>query len=159
MNKSMISLLCCIMMGALVYAQPPGPMGERFQHQMERLDRYKKIRMVEALNLDDETGLKLVTRYNKHRERMRELESERSVLIDKLDEQVRSNANDGDLQKSFNDFFDVEKKTSEARKKFLEELKEIFTNKQIAEFIVFERDFMKDLRKAAREVQKERQEK
>ena len=155
----MIVLIYSVLMSTVLYAQPTGPMGERFRPQMERLERYKKIRMVEAMNLDEETGVKLVSRYNKHRERMQELESERSLLIDKLDEQARSNANDKDLQRSFNEFFEVDRKISEARKRFLEELKEIFTHKQVAEFIVFERDFMKDLRKAAREVQKERRQK
>ena len=157
--KYFLSLFFCIAITAFVSAQPPEGAGGRFQHPMERLESFKKIRMIEALRLDEETGLKLVKRYNKHRSEVKDLEQERSNLIDKLDSQVRSNASDGDLQKSFNEFYEIEKKITDAREKYLNELKEIFTNKQIAEYMVFERNFMKDLRNMVKDVQKERQRK
>lgn len=154
-------LLCImtVLFITLCAAQPGEMMGERPHRQMERLDRYKKIRMVEALKLDDETGLKLVSRYNKHRERVKELEEERSKVIDKLYSQIQSNASEAELQKTFSEYFEIERKTLDSRKKFLDELKEIFTAKQIAEYIVFEREFMRDLRNVVRDVQKERQRK
>ncbi|MFA5832265.1 MAG: hypothetical protein WDA22_02205 [Bacteroidota bacterium] len=151
--------LTYIVASLTMFAQPPDAMGGHFQRPMERLESFKKIRMIEALKLDEETGLKLVGRYNKHRESVKELEEDRTKIIEKLDEQVRSNATDSDLQKSFNEFFEIEKKISDARKKYLEGLKEIFTNKQIAEYMIFERNFMKDLRKVVKDVQKERRQK
>ena len=157
--KIFLAFLLCITIPGFMSAQPPEGPGGRFQRPMERLESFKKIRMIEALQLDEETGLKLVKRYNNHRTSVKELEQDRSNLIDKLDSQVRSNASDGDLQKSFNEFFEIEKKITEAREKYLNELKEIFTNKQIAEYMVFERNFMKDLRNVVKDVQKERQRK
>ncbi len=151
--------LLLFMMPIMVFAQPPEGMGGRFQRPMERLESYKKIRMIEALKLDEETGLKLVKRYNKHRETIKDLEGDRANLIDKLESQLSANASDADLQKTFNEFFEMEKKIGEARKKYIEELKEIFTNKQIAEYMIFERNFMKDLRNVVKDVQKERQHK
>lgn len=152
-----ILVMSIVFLSATISAQPPEPKGGRFQRPMERLESLKKIRMIEALKLDEQTGLKLVTRYNKHRESVKALEDDRAALMDKLETQVQSNANDADLQKSFNDFFEIEKKITEARKKYLEELKEIFTNQQIAEYMIFERNFMKDLRNIVKDVQKERQ--
>ncbi len=140
----------------LVNAQPNEMMRGRFQRPMERLEQYKKIRMIEALKLDEETGLKLVGRYNKHRENVKQLEENRSALIEKLEAQLKSNAADNELQKSFNEFYEIEKKIGESRKKFLEDLKEIFTNKQIAEYMIFERNFMTDLRNTVKDIQKER---
>ena len=149
-------LWCIVLIAVTVFAQPPGGLGGRFERPPERLESYKKVRMIEVLKLDEETGIKLVSRYNKHRESVKALEDDRADLIDKLESQVRSKANDSELQKSFNEFFDIEKKITDARKKYIEELKEIFSNKQIAEYMIFERNFFKDLRDVVKDVQKER---
>ena len=157
--KYLLSAFICLTVPLFLFAQPPVGAGGKFQRPMERLESFKKIRMIEALQLDEETGLKLVKRYNTHRALVKDLEQERSNLIDKLDSQSNSNAGDVELQKSFNEFFEIEKKITAAREKYLNELKEILTNKQIAEYMVFERNFMKDLRNVVRDVQKERQRK
>ncbi|MFZ4619020.1 MAG: hypothetical protein ACOYNS_00565 [Bacteroidota bacterium] len=152
-----LSVCFMIIVGViLVSAQPNEMKGGRFQRPMERLEQYKKIRMIEALKLDEETGLKLVGRYNKHRENVKQLEENRAALVEKLEAQLKSNAADSELQRSFNEFYEIEKKIGESRKKFLEDLKEIFTNKQIAEYMVFERNFMTDLRNTVKDIQKER---
>jgi hypothetical protein len=157
MRASVILMICGIILTASVMAQPREEMKMRSGRPMERLDRYKKIRMVETLNLDEETGIKLVSRYGKHRERMKELDSDRSALADKLESLTKNNASDAEYQRIFAEFHDLEKKSIETRKKFLEDLKEILSNKQIAEYMLFERDFMKDVRNVVKDVQKERQ--
>lgn len=154
MRKPIIAFVLAVITAGLLQAQPPEGMGNR--RPMERLERFKKIRMVEALNLDEETGVKLVSRYSKHRERMKELESERSGVVEALEELVRSNAGDGEYQKQFAELIETEKKIADARKRFMDELKEVLTTKQIAQYIIFERDFMKDVRNVAKEVQRER---
>jgi len=138
-------------------AQPREEMKGRFGRPMERLDRYKKIRMVEALNLDETTGIKLVNRYSKHREQMKDLDTDRAQLVEKLETLSQTNTGDAEYQKVFTELYELEKKFAEARKKYLEELKEILSNKQIAEYVIFERDFMKDVRNVVKDVQKERQ--
>ncbi len=154
MRKSVIAFVLAVLTAGLLQAQPPEGMGNR--RPMERLERFKKIRMVEALNLDEETGVKLVNRYSKHRDRMKELENERMEVVEKLEEQVRSNAGEGEYQRYFTELFETEKKIADVRKRFMDELKEVLTTKQIAQYIIFERDFMKDVRSAAKEVQRER---
>ncbi len=129
------------------------PMGKR---PMERLESYKKVRMLETLKLDEDKGLKLVNRYNQHREGVRDLEEERKEILDKLEAKVTDNASDAEIQKSFNDLIEIEKKMFNAREKYLNELKEILTTKQVAEYLLFERSFARDVRDIMREGQKER---
>lgn len=159
MKVFFISLVVASFCSIPVIAQPPGQMGPRNQHAVERLERYKKVRMLEALHLDEETGLKLVARYNRNRTMIKEFETDRSTLIDKLNTQVRTNADEKEFQKTFDALIETENMISESRKKYLDELKEIFTNKQIAEYMIFERDFMHDLRGIVKDVQRERQRK
>ncbi len=125
----------------------------------ERIESYKKVRMIEALALSEETGIKLVARYTAHREAVRKLEEERGERMDTIDDLVQSNASDAELQKSIAQIAEIEARILEMRKKYIESLKEILTVKQIAEYILFERNFMKDLRNVVRDVQKERSKK
>lgn len=151
--KMVVSVLVGIV---IVTAQSPEGFGEGKRRPSERLESYKKVRMIETLKLDEETGLKLINRYNEHRKIVKQLENDRGDVMDKLESQVQSSIVDADLQKSFNELFEIERKIMESRKKYLENLKEIFTTKQIAEYIIFERNFMKDLRNVVNDVQKQR---
>ncbi len=137
-------------------AQPPEGFGEGKKRPSERLERYKKLQMIEVLKLDEETGLKLISRYNNHRKSIQQLEKERGELMDKIESQVQSSVADGEYQKSFNELIDIERKITETRKKYMESLKEIFSTKQIAEYLIFERNFMKDLRNVVNDIQKQR---
>ncbi len=150
----MILFLVCFVMTCI--AQPPEGFGEGKKRSSERLERYKKLQMIEVLKLDEETGLKLISRYNNHRKNIQQLEKERGELMDKLESQIQSSVADVEYQKSFGELIDIERKITETRKKYMESLKEIFSNKQIAEYLIFERNFMKDLRNVINDVQKQR---
>ncbi|MBI2428815.1 MAG: hypothetical protein HYV29_08480 [Ignavibacteriales bacterium] len=149
-------ILLFIICSVTVFGQMRGQMGKR---PLERLESFKKVRMLEALKLEEEKGLKLVTRYNQHRESVRSLEEERKGIIDKLEEKVNDGASESEFQKSFNDLIEIEKKILDAKTKYLTELKDILTTKQIAEYLIFERSFARDIRDIMREGQKERSKK
>ena len=122
----------------------------------DRIESYKKVRMMEALKLDEDQSVKFVRRYKKHRDTVHEFEKERSALVNKLDEQAQSDAKDPEFDETVNNLLELDKKISGERIQFLGEIKEVLSRKQIAEYIVFERDFAKELRRAIRDVQKER---
>jgi hypothetical protein len=122
----------------------------------DRIESYKKVRMLEALKLDEEQSVKFVTRYTKHQEVMRGFEKERNELIDKLDTLSHSDGNEGEYDGIYSDLLDIDKRISGERQKFMSELKEVLSHKQIAQYIVFERNFVQELRQAVRDVQRER---
>ena len=153
--RALYTMLVLMMITVIAAAQNPEMMGGR-QKMMDRVEHFKKIRMLEAMKLDEETGLKLVSRYTKHRENVKQLEEARTGVVEHLESQLRSGASDVELQKQFNDFYEADRKITDARKKYLEDLKEILTAKQIAQYIVFEKNFMSEVRDLVRDVQKER---
>lgn len=153
MKKILLVFLVCTI---AAIAQIRGPFGQR---PMERLESYKKVRMLETLKLEEETGLKLMSRYDKHRQTIRTLEEERRQVIDKLEAKVNAGASDSEFQKSFSELLDIEKKILESRTKYISDLKEILTAKQLAEYLIFERNFARDIRDIMRENQKERMKK
>ena len=138
------------------HAQPRRYERPNDESARDRIESYKKVRMLEVLKLDEEQSAKFVTRYNKHQETMRGFEKERNGLVDKLDGEVQAKASDAEFDETFNVLIDLDKKISGQRLQFLTELKEVLSNKQIAEYIVFERNFVRELRQAIRDVQKDR---
>jgi hypothetical protein len=147
--------VCIMLVTGSVLAQPGS--GDRSQRPAyDRIESYKKVRMLESLKLGEDQSAKFLTRYDRHSEAMHGFEKERNGLVDKLDEQSKANAGDDDYNQTFNLLLDTDKKISEERLHFLTELKEVLSNKQIAQYIVFERNFAQELRQAARDLQRER---
>lgn len=122
----------------------------------DRIESYKKVRMLEVLKLGEDQSIKFVSRYKKHQDTMHEFEKERNALVNKLDEQAHSDVKDAEYDQTFSGLLELDKKISGERFHFLDEIKEILSYKQIAEYIVFERNFAKELRQAIRDVQRER---
>lgn len=122
----------------------------------ERLEQYKKIRMMEALRLDEETSLRFFARYNKHQEQLRSIGMKRDSLIDELEAYRRRNSSDADYEKVFKSLVNLGHDGVKERERFLSELKSILSTKQIAEYLIFERRFYQNLRELMREMQQER---
>ena len=132
------------------------PRGGNWGPWPDRIESYKKVRMLEALKLDEEHSVKFVTRYDKHQEILHAYDKSRNDLIDKLDSLARLNAADDAFDEVYAGLLGIDKKIADERQNFLDEMKEILSNKQIAEYIVFERNFIRELRQAVRDVQRDR---
>jgi hypothetical protein len=152
MKRILYFLLCSTLPFSFLFSQPDHSQ----RPAMERIESYKKVRLIEYMKLDETQSIKLFARYTKHRDAMKGIEKKRSDLIEKLDGQIKANTADGEYEQTFTELFDLEKEVSEARHNFMGELKQIFTDKQIAEYLIFERNFAKELRDAARDVQQEK---
>ena len=122
----------------------------------ERVEAFKKIRLMEALKLDEQTSIRFFSRYNKHQDEMKNLGEERNGLIDQLQALGKSKAGDADYEKVIQDLSALELRILDSRKKFIGDLKEIFSVRQVADYIVFERNFNQNLRDLMREMTQER---
>ena len=122
----------------------------------ERITHYKKIRLMEAVKMNEETSIRFFSRYNTHEENIRTIGKERNELIDRLQDLNTSKADDAEIESVIKDIKMTEEKILEERVKFIDGLKDILSLKQISEFIVFERNFNKNLRELMRDVAKDR---
>jgi|WetSurMetagenome_2_1015567.scaffolds.fasta_scaffold357707_2 hypothetical protein len=122
----------------------------------ERIAQYKKMRLLEVISMSEEISVRFFARYNKHEENIRALEMERNKLIDRLQKLSKSNSNDADLENLITDIRMSEEKLLEERTKFIQELRDILTLKQLSQYIVFERNFNKNLRELMRDVARDR---
>jgi len=122
----------------------------------ERIAQYKKLRLMEVVQMNEETSIRFFARYNKHEENIRTLGMERNELIDQLQKLSKSNSKDAALENVIKEIGMSEEKVLEERAKFIEELREILSVKQLSQFIVFERNFNKNLRELMRDVARDR---
>ena len=122
----------------------------------ERIAQYKKVRLMEVVTMNEETSVRFFARYNKHEENIRAIGMERNELIDQLQKLSKSNSSDAAMENIIKDIGMSEEKVLEERTKFIGELRDILSLKQLSQFIVFERNFNKNLRELIRDVARDR---
>jgi Spy/CpxP family protein refolding chaperone len=155
MNKFLSFALVALLLPSFL-ANAQSRRNEAQRPASERIESFKKVRMMEAMKLDENQSVKLFARYNDHQDQMKSLERESNELFDKLESQIRSNASEGEYQQTIGELRSYEKKRTEERQRYFNELKDVLTPKQLAEYMVFERNFARDLREAVRDVKIDR---
>jgi hypothetical protein len=124
----------------------------------QRVEQFKKLRMIEALKLDEETSVRFFAKYSKHEQAVRDINKQRDELIDHLQELRKSNTGDDGMEKIFSDLTVLDSKQAEERVRFLGDVKTVLSTQQIADFIVFERNFARNVRMLMQEMAQERRE-
>jgi hypothetical protein len=126
---------------------PPAP---------HKVEQYKKMRLIEEMRLDEETSIRFFTRYNKQMDEIKEIQRQRNMLMKQLKELNQANTNSNEIETAIKNYVKLEGQIAEVRAKFIEGLKEIFTTKQIAEYLIFEQKFNQNLREVLRDLTRER---
>ncbi len=136
------------------YAQPPGPpAGGR---PFERIEQWKKVRLIEVLDMKEEQSARFFARLNEHETQRRELRKEKGDVLDRLDRLVRNHAESSELEKVIPEVLAVDDKIHDEQNKFYLSLGDILTVDQRAKLLIFDRQFEKELRDAMREAQRRR---
>ena len=111
---------------------------------------------MESLKMDEETSIRFFVRYDKYIEALHSVQKDHNALIDKLQELTKSNASNADIEQAIKDVGMSEEKIAETRSNFLDELKGVLSVKQIAEYVIFERNFNRNLRDIMQDIAKGR---
>jgi hypothetical protein len=125
----------------------------------ERVEQFKKIRIMEVLGLDEQTSIKFFARYNKNLEVMKDLRQKQVQALARVQTMKKGKASDNDYAGVIGELRSLEDQVSQTKSKYIDDLKDVLTNKQLAEYLVFELRFQQNLRDLVRDVQqKNRQE-
>jgi hypothetical protein len=137
-----------IAMVAVSWAQPlGGPPGRG----VERIEQWKKIRMIEMLDLKEDVSVRFFARLNEHEKEKRELRKARGEVMDRLERLIRVNAPPAEFEKAFADLADADARLGFADREFFNGLADILTIEQRAKMVLFERRFEGELKEAMRE--------
>jgi Spy/CpxP family protein refolding chaperone len=154
-RKLCIPFLAMIAIPVAASAQdnPPPPQGRG----LERVEQYKKIRLMEVLNLDEQNSIKFFARYNKHQALLRDLRKQQVQVLGDVQALRKDKAADDAYDKVVDELLVLENKVTDAKAKYIDELKQVLTSKQLAEYLVFETRFQQNLRDLVRDIPRTRQ--
>jgi hypothetical protein len=135
-----------------LYAQPGPPMDGRGR---ERIERFRRMRLIELLDLKEEQSVRFIARYNEFENNRRDLNKQRDEILDKIERLVRNNAEEKEIEKIFLEVEAISRKLGEERLKFFNSLSDLLSVQQRAKLLLFERRFETELRDAVRQRMKE----
>lgn len=115
----------------------------------EKFEELEKIKLIETLQMDEETTLRFFSRQSEHKNEQREIMDEIKQDIDDLDAMLKSGrpVTTEELKKKISDINDLELKLDQNRVAFINSLSDILSYEQIAQLIIFERTFRNEVRK------------
>jgi len=145
--KNFIVLLIFISLSFVSFGQPYTGRHEGRKH-FEKIEQLERLKLLEVLNLDEETSVRFFSRRNDFKEAHRKLLDQRDSLMHEIEEAIEDNDENYDYKSKRNEVMVIEDKLIEQRKNFLNSLTDILTEEQIAKVIVFEAKFMREIRES-----------
>ncbi|MCW8849262.1 MAG: hypothetical protein OQJ81_04720 [Melioribacteraceae bacterium] len=112
----------------------------------KRFEELEKIKLIETLNLKEDIVVKFFARRNKLKNEIAELHDEKEKAIGRLEELIENNNSEMDYAPLLKRISENETKLFEIKRKFISSLSDLLTQEQIAKFVVFERNFRKDVK-------------
>ena len=145
MYKLIITLLAIILLTSISF---PQKMDERGMKHRGKLEQLEKIKLIEALDLDEETSIRFFSRRNESRKEIQELEIRTDDIISELEKSFNNgDKSKDDLQKRLtSDLLKTRESIETKRNQFINSLNDILTTEQIAKLIVFEKKFRDEIR-------------
>jgi hypothetical protein len=142
MKSKLLFLFVLILIGNL-FAQR----WEMRENQRKRIEELKKVKLIEALDLSEDESTKFFALYNEHQKKVRAIQKERDDVLDQLEKLTKSEAKFQskkfeELQKRL---FELEQELFRNRQEFIISLNNVLSPYKIAKFLVFEREFMREL--------------
>ena len=150
--RMLLVLLPLVLSLSTMSAQP----FEREGPPFERIERFKKVRLIEMLDMKEEQSVRFLARLNEHDNVKKELVKAKMDLLDKIERLVRNHADEKEFEKLFPDVTAASRRILEEDEKFFVSISDILTTEQRGKYLLFERHFEQELREAMKEVQKRR---
>ncbi|MBI4810160.1 MAG: hypothetical protein HY800_01695 [Ignavibacteriales bacterium] len=125
----------------------------------ERLEKFRKMRLIEVLKLNEEEAIRFFAKQRVHEDKTHELMQKRNDLLDEIEKNIREKGNPTELVKLSDAAINIDKDIFAERLRLHDELRKLLTPEQFGKFIVFERDFGRQIRDAMQEMMQDKQEK
>ena len=118
---------------------------------LQKIDQYEKANLIDALQMDEKTSITFFTKRRDFKEKQRITTEQISSQIEELRVILDSKTAEKDINKikKYNDdLLRLEAEMHKLRTDYLHSLSDILTPEQIGKYIIFEKDFRKDIRNA-----------
>jgi len=146
MKNINFSLLILLMLSTTLFAQRGKWQDEEAREKFEQLE---KIKLIETLEMDEETTLRFFARRSEHRKQQDEIQEKIRQKIDNLDVIFKSGrvATVDEIKSGVNEINNLQLQFDKGRVDFVNSLSDILSYEQIAKLIIFEKRFRNEVRK------------
>ena len=155
--------LWCVILAFAIFLIAEDGLAQRRRPRMEgdrptpeRLEQFKKMKLVEILDLSEEEAVRFFAKQNSHEDKKRELMMKRKEGVDDVEYMIRHKSEGKDLQKTIESILKIDETIFAERRRYQDELRSSLTLEQFGKYLVFERNFEQQLRNAMKEMQRER---
>lgn len=144
MNKKHIStLLLLMLLGMPAFAQLGPPDGE----PRARLEELRRLKMIEALDLTEEQAVRLTVREKAFREEESKERSKREALLEELRGQIENDADETALRATLEKLEKLSLAVVSRKHDYLRSLSDFLSTEQIAQMVLFEHHFAREIRR------------
>ena len=115
-------------------------------HEMmrEKYRQLEKLKLLEVLQLDEETAIRFFSRRNKFFNEQKAILDKRKELIEKAEVILKNG--DGDYDTIIDGIKNIEEELLKKRSDFIDSVKDILTKEQIVKMIIFDFRFKEEIR-------------
>jgi len=145
MKTTIIILISSFVFSGLLYSQREKWRDEEMRGKFEQLE---KIKLIEALEMNEETTLRFFARKTEHQKQQEEIQQNIDKKIDALEIIFKSGrvATIDELKSNINEINTLRSELEKNRTDFINSLSDILSYDQIAKLIIFERNFRDQIR-------------
>ncbi len=138
-----VAIIAMLLIGHSLIAQPQRRSERPGRLPRERIEEFKKLKLIEVVDLEEELAVRFFAKYNKHEKKQQAVHREMKETVDRIEKMLQENAGEAEFEKAFARLQELERKIDGERQRFLDELRQILTVQQVGKLIVFERNFAK----------------
>ena len=143
-----VGLFCMMPEG---YSQP-----SRAENILERIQQLRKVRMIEMLDLTEEQSVRFFARLHEFEKETETLQKEKEAELDKIERLVRNRADSAEFAGAFPQILAMNQALVDHDRKFFDGLPEVLTVEQRGKYLLFDRQFERELRESLNEIQRRR---
>jgi hypothetical protein len=156
MKYILVILACVIFIASNNYAQPGWQRGNQRDERPERLEQFRKMRLIESLKMDEEQAVRFTAKQRSHEEKVRDLMMNRNSVLDEIEATTDSSFDVKALYKLADKIISIDNDIYRERQRFYDEMRQFLTPIQFGKFLVFERNFGRKVRDALDEMSRNR---
>ena len=117
--------------------------------QRNRIHQLEKLKLIEVLDMDENTSIKFFARRNEMQNQIESLQDKADDLLLNLEKTINSNDKDNEVtqRQIINDLMNMRAKIEHVKKQFIDSLGDILSTDKIAKYLVFEQKFREEIRR------------
>ena len=146
MKNCLFSIIVLMFLTGLVY---PQKMKDKILKSKNKLEQLEKIKLIESLDMNEETSVRFFSRRNDLKKEIEILENRNEEIIIELENTFnsRDNSNESRQTEFLNELMLNRLNIEQKRQHFISSLNDIFSKEQVCKYVVFEKKFKDEIRR------------